>query len=392
MAVQMKRKGAGEARRLLRVRGTGPGRKTVGRYAGSEAAAPPAPAGPLPVIRASGKHYDIGGAIGQAYGPKVEEAILYYDRVLQTAGNMTLEEATAQVMKYLPYAEETLPEFVEEIRGIADGARVDFEPVFVINTLEALVRDLPRFGCTGVAVNLADRGEVWLGHNEDWYAEDASRVAVVIAHPEGEPAFLSVINGPLLPAVGFNEEGIGQGVNSVYPTDVRVGVPRTFSSRHVLEARNLGEAMEFACVSGRAGGYNHLLATADGELYNFETTAREFDALYAEDLLAHANHYLSPHLHALSDPPHPDSIIRANRARKLTRSYLAQGLDGRTALTKALTDHVNHPASICSHPQPDEPIDARTATVFSFLVELKSRRAWVTAGAPCQGTYQEFTL
>ncbi len=392
MASRVKSKGDGQARRTPRVLGTGPGQRTVGREAGSEAAASPGPVGPLPLIRVSGSHYDIGGAIGQGYGPKVGEALAYYDRVLQVAGHMSLDEAAAQVMKYLPYAEETLSEFVEEIRGIADGAGVEFELVFVINTLEALVSDLPRFGCTGIAVNLPERDEVWLAHNEDWYAEDACRVAVVIAQPQGEPAFLSVINGPLLPAVGFNEEGIGQGVNSVYPTDVRVGVPRTFSSRRVLEARNLGEAMQFACLPGRAGGYNHLLATDDGELYCFETTAKEFDALYGEDILAHANHYLSPHLHAISDPPHPGSIIRANRARKLARSHLAAGLDGRTALTRALTDHVNHPESICAHPQPTEPYEAQTATVFSVVVELRSRRAWVTSGPPCQGAYQEFSL
>lgn len=376
------------------------------------AAEPLVPAAPLTVIRASGTHYEIGGAIGQAYRGRAEETLAYYDRVLRASAGMGLDQASAEVMRYLPYAREALPELVEEVRGIADGAGVGFEAILVLNLLEELESDLPRLRCTSIGLVPdrflgtrggcglgSDRGpapgsprEVWLAHNEDWCVEDASRVAVVIARPRGEPAFLSVISGPLLPAVGFNEAGVGQGVDSVYPVDMQMGVPRTFVSRHVLEARALGEAIRFACLAGRAGGYNHLLATADGEIYNLETTGRDFDAIYGEGLLVHTNHYLSPHLRRLSDPPSPTSIIRVNRAGKLVRDCLAGGLEPKEALSRTLSDHVNYPGSICVHPRPDAGEGDAYGTVFTLVAELVSRRAWVSVGPPCRAEPVELTL
>ena len=43
--------------------------------------------------------------------------------------------------------------------------------------------------------------------------------------------------GGLLPNVGFNAYGIAQLIDSVYPNDSRIGIPRLVVSRAVLAAR-----------------------------------------------------------------------------------------------------------------------------------------------------------
>jgi len=110
-------------------------------------------------------------------------------------------------------AEETAPHLVEELRGLADGSRQSFGDLFFLNALEEALEWKEARRCTAVAINVP--GGPLLGHNEDWYGEDADYVLVIHARPAGKPAFLSITAAPFLAAVGLNEAGLAQGVNSV---------------------------------------------------------------------------------------------------------------------------------------------------------------------------------
>ena len=75
--------------------------------------------------------------------------------------------------------------------------------------------------CTSMAVSddcTAD-GHVLVAHNEDWLPEDEQDVYLVHASPDDEPSFLAMTYGGLLPNIGFNEAGIAQCCDSVYPND-----------------------------------------------------------------------------------------------------------------------------------------------------------------------------
>ena len=106
---------------------------------------------------------------------------------------LTWEGAQIQARKYLPFAEERYPQYVDEMRGMAEGANVAFDDVMALNTMEAVTMDaLHLTRCTSFAVNeqrTAD-GHVLVAHTEDWVPEDEDDVYVIMADQTKSRLFL----------------------------------------------------------------------------------------------------------------------------------------------------------------------------------------------------------
>lgn len=349
----------------------------------------------LPLIRTRGSYRERGQQQGEGARPQIQDSLAGYREVIPNAYNRSWQEAVQQASRFLPHGEAVFPQFVEEMRGIADGAGVPFDDVWLLNCYEDLheARQQTR-GCTCVAVgnDHTASGHVLLAHNEDWSVADRNNVYLVYGEPDEGPAFLGMTYGPLLVNIGLNAEGIGVAINSVYPTDRRLGVPRSLHSRAVLNARTIGQAIRACVPKLRAGGYHYLLADAHGELYGVETSATAHSLLYGEEgWLAHTNHFLTPRLQALEEPGvYAGSHVRLNRARRLLRGKLGQVTV--ESLQDVLRDHVNHPNSICAHPDPKEPAHEQDVTVASLVMDLTERVIWATSGPPCEGEYAAFRL
>ena len=278
------------------------------------------------VIDVAGTPRQRGRQQGEGARQQIAGMIAAYRELLPAGLKMTWEETVRQARKHLPYAEAALPHFVEELRGIAEGADVPFEDAWALNCAEELADGRRSSGCTTLAVrgDLTADGHVLLAHNEDWTSVDRDHVYLLRARPDDAPAFLAMTYGPLLANVGLNEEGIAVGINSVYPTDGRAGVPRILFSRAILAARVIGQAISACLHRERAGGYHSLLADEHGELYGVETSATAQALLYGEEgWLVHTNHYLAPAMQPLERPrPYVGSHVRLNRARRLLQAQL----------------------------------------------------------------------
>ena len=349
----------------------------------------------LPLIEIKGGPRERGRQQGEATRPQVLLALARYRDVIPKAIGMTWDKAMLEARKFLPYGEDAFPQFVEEMRGIAEGTGVPFHEVWTLNCYEGLTEVHRQvWGCTCLAVrgeHTAD-GHVLLAHNEDWTSMDRDNVCLVRAEPDDEPEFIGITYGPLLVNIGFNSAGIGVAINSVYPTDGRVGVPRVLCSRAVLKARTIGQAIRACVPKLRAGGYNYLLADPHGELYSVETSAGTHSLVYGEDgWLAHTNHYLSPKMQALEEAgTYSSSNVRLNRARRLLKAQL--GHVTVESLQTLLCDHVNYPDSICMHEDPTELPHDREATLASLVMDLTERVMWAAPGPPCEGKYSAYQL
>lgn len=359
----------------------------------------PPPAARLPLVRLEGSHGAMGVQLGRDRAEQVHSMIEMYRRLFTQAGaELGLEswkEAILHAHKYLPFAVESTPQYVDEMRGIAEGAGAHFDDILVLHCMEAITSDALHLGCTSLAMGpeVTAGGTVLIGHNEDWIPEDIRHVFVVHARPEDEPAFLAVTYGGLLPNIGFNACGLAQCCDSVYPTDARVGVPRILVARGVLGARRLSDAIGAACNRRRNAGYNHLIAHASGEIYNVEVSALRFEMLHSDDgLLSHANHYLHPRMQAIEKDSGDlvNSRVRLNRARRLMAAQ--RGTADRLSLQAILADHVNFPQSICNHiVEDDTPLD-RQQTIASLIIDLSARTMWVSWGTPCGNEFFPYTL
>jgi isopenicillin-N N-acyltransferase-like protein len=345
----------------------------------------------VPIVDAAGSHYDLGFIIGRAVPDRIAGMIRSYQALFANLPGFksTWAQALRHARQYLPFVEEALPQYLDELRGLADGSGATFDELLLCNCFEELTDDMLFEKCTTVAFapeHTVD-GHVLLGHTEDWLPIDRDWQYVVRARPDDEPAFISPVYGGLLPNVGFNAGGLAQCINTVYPDDARVGIPRLFIGRHVLAAPRLGLAVERALHPHRAAGYNHVLADANGELYNVETTATRADLLYAADgHLTHTNNYLSPRLRDHEADVIIGANLRVNRAARLAKQALARGPIDFSAIKAILADHNNYPYSICAHAEDVPPRD-QTVTISAYVIDLTARTLWYCYGQPCTGEF-----
>src|SRR4030095_4039411 len=353
---------------------------------------------PPPLVEVSGTHREMGQQIGEARREQVQHsvenahALIYqsYDTL-----ELSWDGAKIQARKYVPFAEERYAQYVDEMRGIAEGANVSFDDVMVVNAMEAVTMDaLHLTRCTSFAVNetrTAD-GHVLIAHNEDWVPEDENDVYVVSAKPIDEPPFLAMTYGGLLPNVGFNAYGIAQLIDSVYPNDSRIGIPRLVVARAVLAAKRISGAIGRALVPHRAAGYNHLLAHESGEMYSIEVSALRFEILHGTDgYMVHTNHYLAPQMKEIENEPEEliSSRVRYFRANRLLRQNSAHNIKSLQAIQK---DHVNLPNSICNHNIAGiDPLD-RESTISAMVIDLTAREMHIAWGNPCQNAYHTYHL
>lgn len=353
---------------------------------------------PPPLVEVYGTHREMGCQIGESRREQVRHSIdnayLLIEQSYSTL-ELTWDGAKIQSRKYLPFAEERYPQYIEEMRGIADGANVTFDDVMVLNAMEAVTMDaLHLTRCTSFAVNeerTAD-GHVLAAHNEDWIPEDEGDVYVISAKPNDEPPFLAMTYGGLLPNVGFNAYGIAQLIDSVYPNDSRIGIPRLVVARAVLASRRLSGAIGRTLISHRAAGYNHLLVHESGEIYSVEVSSRKFEILHGTDgYMVHTNHYLSQTMKEIENEPEEliSSRVRYFRADRLLRQNSTHNIKSLQAIQK---DHVNLPNSICNHNIAGiDPLD-RENTISALVIDLTSREMHIAWGNPCQNAYHTYHL
>jgi len=352
----------------------------------------------LPMICVKGSHREIGRQIGEACRPQVLHSLNNARELVAEAFGtlqLTWEGSLNQARKYIPFAQERYPQYVEELTGIAEGANVPVDDLVVLNGMEAVTTDaLHLQKCTSMAVNQerSANGHVLLAHNEDWLPEDEPDVYIIHVSPDDEPPFLAMTYGGLLPNIGFNAHGIAQTCDSVYPSDCRVGIPRLVASRAVLSAPTPAEAIRHMLASHRAAGYNHLLVHESGELYNVEVSSRRFAVLYAhEGVIAHTNHYLDPNMQAVESEP--DELV-ATRVRyfRALRLLRQTPLHTKETLLAIQRDHVNYQDSICNHAVDESrPLD-REKTITAMLMDLTERKLYATWGNPCEHQMYEYEL
>ncbi len=256
--------------------------------------------------------------------------------------------------------------------------------------------------CTDILVNdlVTEDGAALHAHTEDWREESEKYNVVLRGKPRNGPSFMAVTHAGLEIISGVNSAGLSFSGNSVYPDDERVGLPKLFQGRRLVTSRNITEAMESALPPNRGSSYNVNLCHRSGEMYSVEGSATRHAVLYAVDgYLVHTNHYLDEAMKPYEICFGTDTksligssstIFRFHRALRLTRSAL--GSITKDHLKEILSDHVNYPDSICSHPTRKTPRDDRTKTIFAVVFDTTHRTMDVCKGNPCTGRFVEMQL
>lgn len=370
----------------------------------------------FPHVRISGGPRERGRAYGEQARDRIATSIHAYEEVFRAYAEWSWPEVRREATRSEAPIIEFDERYVEEMRGIAEGAGVDLEDILSINVrtevmFAAKARAAeaaggietggPRQGeCTAFAVvpEASESGHILLGQNWDWLLHCFDTVVVLEVEQDEGPNFVSIVEAGLLAKTGMNSSGLGVVTNALVTQDDRgePGVPYHVLLRAFMDCETISDALSAAQRSPRSSSANYLLAHRDGMAVDIEAAPGDFSRLFLlfphEGVLAHTNHFRSPAFDRkdVSLWVMPDSPFRLERLRAaVERASPGLTLD---TFREVLADHANYPSGVCCHPDERmEPHD-QGSTVASVLMDLDEARMWVADGRPCTAPFRELDV
>ena len=339
---------------------------------------------PFPLVEVSGPPRERGRQYGQQAAERIALGVRHYTQQLE--GSRFAAAAIRELVhEYVPHMTAFEPAYVEEMRGIAEGAGVDFEAVALLNARTeilklgrdpALRRRLAgEEACTGVAVlpEAAKGRRLIHAQNWDWKVECAQTAVVLRVRRDDGPDLLTFTEAGGLARSGFNAAGIAITANYLESDRDyrRLGVPLALIRRKVLESQHLALAMRSVYATTKSAANNMIVSHAGGVAIDFECAPDETFQVHPDSgLLVHANHFVSPvALAKLRDTGianTPDSLYRDVRVRGLLAPQI--GRLTREAVKAALLDDFATPWSVCRPPRAGV-TGVVTATVAMVVME-----------------------
>jgi hypothetical protein len=233
----------------------------------------------IPCFEVEGRHYEVGVAIGRRVGAEIGAAFAAYtflhDRVLPYHHT---PEGQAHYAQLLQINRERYPEYIHELEGMAHGAEIPFEHLFLANLRGEYAAYLEQdaagpapdagAGCSDCAVLTPEAALI--GHNEDGGALWQEGMYVVHVRIAGDPrdrgnlpGFTALSYPGFLcgNALGCNRAGICFSVDSLEPQPVGIGLARHLIARSLLDATSLDDALRRVTVPGRASGFGYTIGS-----------------------------------------------------------------------------------------------------------------------------------
>lgn len=340
-----------------------------------------------PLIEVSGPPHERGLSHGQQAAARIRLGVQHYSQQLQRQG-FDAAQLRQAVASFLPRIEAFDAAYVEEMRGIAQGAGLAFEEIVLLNARTEILQlaerqargDKPFHdddpdGCTGVVAlpEATAAGRVLHAQNWDWKAECAETAVVLKVHRDDGPDLLTFTEAGGLARSGFNAAGIAVTANYLECERdyCQTGVPLALLRRKVLEQTHLALALRAVYCTPKSASNNIIVSHAQGLVIDFECAPDETFQVHAQrGLLVHANHWQSPvALGKLTDTgvaSTPDSLYRDLRVRSLLEPHLGQLTLAH--IKGALFDDFETPWAVCRPPRRSRS-DNLSATVAMIVME-----------------------
>lgn len=337
---------------------------------------------PFPLIDLSGSPRERGRIHGQAAADRLRRgAKMYAESLLESGVDWAELERRAEALA--PSIEKFDPNYIEEMRGIAEGANEPFAAVVLMNARTEMVaaarqeqeaRQVPD-GCTAaLALPAASADGVLLhGQNWDWRAECAETGVILRIHRDDGPDILTFTEAGGLARSGLNSAGIGLTANALQcdrDYTCGPGIPLPFIRRKVLESAYLANAVQTIMSTPKLGSNHMAVSHCGGEAFGFECAPDDTFWLAPDrGLYVHANHWIAESARTkVKDTGLAETPCSIYRDRRV-RDYLAPKLGNLTLdhFRNAFFDDWNAPWSVCRPPRLNTR-GVKTATTAMILM------------------------
>ncbi|MDR1965632.1 MAG: C45 family peptidase [Synergistaceae bacterium] len=335
--------------------------------------------------------FDMGVQYGRQAREKILAGIEGYKRLFLETSGMPWGEISNYAREFIPGAEETMPDVMAEVRGIAEGAGASEGDLMALNCRYEITKFPRPEECTSFALlseTLRDGGPL-VGQNWDYRAGIIENIVIIHARCSDGTRVLGLAEAGQVIRNGFNSHGIGLCANNLQSVCDRrgVGIPVTFLRRRILSCRTFDEAIGVVKNSRREVSCNLMIASSDGRAADLETYPGGFDLIEPEGgMITHANHFVAnPKNEALETSPRGDRLrgLFEEKSGDIDVPYVI----------RSLCDHENYPKAICRHPSDvGMPLERRGITVAGVVYDLGKGIARICAGPSCEGEFVEYRL
>ena len=212
------------------------------------------------IVRLKGTPREMGEQHGQTLKPRIQK---FCELTLRLTPKPTLEELKPTLKEYEAFI---APEYIQEMRGVAAGAEVDYYAILLINCFYEVVRK--PFQCRQIVAfgKATGSGKLIHGRNFDWpdhFNKLSSNTIVFYVKPEKGRSFVHVAYPGFISAFsGSNDAGITVAKNEL-GTRAEPGEPDCIQIRRVLQyAQTLDEAVDILRKADKSCNYSMMLSSA----------------------------------------------------------------------------------------------------------------------------------
>ena len=341
----------------------------------------------IPLVRAHGDPLERGRRHGMARAEAlhafIEDGLCRLNRVMPSP--VSMESLRPALAAYEAAIAAAAPPLAEEIRGLAEGARIGFEHALLLQVRREII-GYQRVPARGDCTTYARSGpHPLLAQTVDLNGDLDDQIAVLEVGRPGSPRRALVLSfAGLLGYLGVNSDGLAVGLNIVLGGEWRPGVPPYLAIRHLLDTAS--------CVDEAVAGLRTLRLASSRSLSLCDARKAAFVEVLGDELRVveaqesvHTNHFLHPDL-----APHDQLNVFA-------RNYSVQRLQtcrARLAGLPSDADVEEHLALLSAPPICVEGNgDIRRERTVAAVVMLPGRgELHVRPGDPSRSATQRFAL
>jgi len=310
-----------------------------------DGAALPSGMSKLRVVELKGTPYERGQIHGRTLQREIRTLVGLWKDDLEKTYEVPAAAYIAKLLDatdFRPAIERWTPGLLDEVRGIADGAGVDFETMYAYQLIDetwVLGADLGFSKCTSIAVRPRGGTPALVAQNLDIPAFYHGYQTVLRIEGEAdEPAALVFTIPGVLAANGLNDRSVGVCVNAVTQLAHSVkGLPVDFVVRGILRQKSYRDAVRFLKEIQPAAPQNYVIGDR-GEVGGFERSAGrmvKFVPFEGAEFTYHTNHPLTnedldPRF--VRDLKKRSMTLDAYKARCLRFRFLADTFKDNTAV------------------------------------------------------------
>ncbi len=239
------------------------------------------------IVRVKAKdHYEAGYQLG-VFTAKLQRAFLKAFKPREP-----WEDLIRKSLPFLNATKKMFPQYIDEASGLANGAEIPFEKMWVLHCLDEITQHEFVEKCSSVFIRRGDGRGYLAGHNEDWERWTKGFYFLLERTLDNKTVLELGMPGAICAGtVSVNSKGMVQAINSLHHTDYQVGTPKQIIARWLSSRESLQEIKDEFPKLKRAGGYAYNLLQGN-KILAIESSAKQYEFYEAKKNYCHTNHYV----------------------------------------------------------------------------------------------------